>query len=67
MNVSGGGPENEGDTESKAISSLQPVITEPHVGIELTNREIMTWAKVWCLIERATQEPPNFSAMYLFA
>ena len=40
--MSGGGAEREGDTESKAGSRLQAVSTEPDVGLELTNREIMT-------------------------
>ena len=44
--VSGGEAEREGDTESKAGSRLRAVSTEPDVGLELTNREIMTWAKV---------------------
>ena len=42
----GGGTEREGDTESEAGCSLQAVSTEPDVGLELMNREIMTWAKV---------------------
>ena len=37
-----GGSEREGDTESKAGSRLRAVSTEPDVGLELTNREIMT-------------------------
>ena len=32
----------EGDTESEADSRLQAVSTEPDVGLELTNCEIMT-------------------------
>ena len=36
------GAEREGDTESEAGSRLQAVSTEPDVGLELTNREIMT-------------------------
>ena len=38
----GGGAEREGDTESKAGSRLCAVSTEPVVGLEPTNREIMT-------------------------
>ena len=38
----GEGPEREGDTESKAGSRLRAVSTEPHVGLELTNCEIVT-------------------------
>ena len=36
------GAEREGDTESEAGSRLQAVSTEPDVGLELTDREIMT-------------------------
>ena len=38
----GGGAEREGDTESEAVSRLRAVTTEPDVGLEPTNREIMT-------------------------
>ena len=40
--MSGGGAEREGDTELEAGSRLQAVSTEPDVGLELMNREIMT-------------------------
>ena len=40
--MSGGGAEREGDTESEAGSRLRAVSTEPDVGLELTNREIVT-------------------------
>ena len=43
---SGGGAEREGDTESEANASLPAVSTEPKVGLEFKNYEIMTWAKV---------------------
>ena len=38
----GRGREREGDTESEAGSRLRAVSTEPDVGLEPTNREIMT-------------------------
>ena len=38
----GGGAEREGDTESEAGSRLWAVSTEPNVGLELTNHEIMS-------------------------
>ena len=38
----GGGAAREGDTESKAGSRLWAVSTEPDVGLELMNREILT-------------------------
>ena len=36
------GAERQGDTESEAGSRLRAVGTEPDVGLELTNPEIMT-------------------------
>ena len=44
--MSGGGAEREGDTESGAGSRLWDVSTEPDAGIELTDYEVMTRAKV---------------------
>ena len=38
--------ERAGDTESEAGSRLRAVSTEPDVGLEPTNREIMTGAEV---------------------
>ena len=38
----GRGREREGDTESETASRLQADSTEPDVGLEHTNREIMT-------------------------
>ena len=40
------GREREGDTESEAGSRLRAVSTEPDAGLEPTDCEIMTWAKV---------------------
>ena len=57
QSVNGGGAEREGDTESEAGSRLWAVGTEPDVGLELTNREIMTWAQVGRLTDWATQVP----------
>ena len=42
QNMSRGGVEREGDTESEAVSRFQAVSTEPVAGLEPTNREIMT-------------------------
>ena len=58
--VSIGGAEREGDTESEAGSRLQVVSTEPDAGLELTDREIMTWAEFWRLTDCATQAPLSF-------
>ena len=44
--MSGGGAESEGDKESEAVSRLRAVSTEPDVGLEVTDGEIMTWAEV---------------------
>ena len=38
----GRGRQRDGDTESEAGSRLRAVSTEPDVGLELTDREIMT-------------------------
>ena len=41
QNMSWGGAERGGDTESEADSRLWAVSTEPDVRLELTDREIM--------------------------
>ena len=51
------GAEREGDTESEADSRLRAVSAEPDAGLELTNREIMTWVEVGRLTDWATQVP----------
>ena len=53
----GWGREREGDTEPEAGSRLWAVSTEPDAGLELTNREIMTWAKAGRPTDCATQAP----------
>ena len=40
--MNGGGAEREGDTETEAGSRLRAVRTEPDVGLEPMNEEIMT-------------------------
>ena len=47
--------QREGDTESEEGSRHWVVRTEPDVGLELTSREIMTWAEVGRLTDWATQ------------
>ena len=42
QNMSWGGTERKGDTESDAGSRLRAVSTEPDAGLELTDREIVT-------------------------
>ena len=49
--------EREGDTESEAGSRLRAVSTEPDVGLEPTDCEIMTWAEVGPFTDGATQPP----------
>ena len=56
--------QREGDTECKAGSSLWAVSTEPDVGLELTDREIVTWAEVGHLTDWATQVPLFLSFKY---
>ena len=53
--VGEGQREREGDTGSEADSRLRAVSTEPNVGLESMNREIMTWAEVGCLTNWAIQ------------
>ena len=55
--MNGGGAEREGDTESEAGSRLWAVSPEPDAGLELTDREIVTWAEVGRLTDWATQAP----------
>ena len=52
-----GGAERGGNTESEAGSHLPAVRAEPDRGLELTNREIMTWAEAVRLTSWATQVP----------
>ena len=52
-----GGVEREGDIESEAGSRLWAVSTEPDARLEPTNHKIMTYAKVRCLTDWATQVP----------
>ena len=48
--------QRERERESQAADSM-----EPDVGLEPTDREIMTWAEVGRLTNRATQAPlPTF-------
>ena len=54
-----GGSERGGNTECETGSSLWAVSTEPDVGLELTDRKIMTWAQVGRSIDWATQAPLN--------
>ena len=58
--MNGGGAEREGDTESEAGSRLWAVSTEPDAGLELTDREIMTWAEVGRSTDWATQAPLEY-------
>ena len=61
QHVSEGGTEREGDTESEAGSRLWAVSREPDVGLELTDRGIVTWAEVRCLANWATQSPGKYA------
>ena len=59
--------QREGDTESEAGSRLSAISTEPDTGLELTSCEIMTWDKVGCSTNWATQAPPrNFFNVYFW-
>ena len=65
--MNGGGSEKEGDTESETGSKLWAVSTEPDAGLELTDLEIMTWAKVGHLTDWATQAPQGSFFIVHFA
>ena len=52
-----GEEQREGDTESEAGSRLRAISTKPKMGLESINPEMMTWAKVGRLTNRATQAP----------
>ena len=59
--------QREADTESETGSRLWAVSTEPDAGLELTDREIMTLAKVGRLTDWATQAPQQleiFNSLY---
>ena len=43
--MNGGGAEREGDTESEKGSRLRAISPEPDAGLELPDREIVTWLK----------------------
>ena len=43
--MNGGGEKREGDTESETGSRLRAISLEPDVGLELTDRKIVTWLK----------------------
>ena len=45
QSMNGGGAEREGDTESETGSWLRAISPEPDAGLELTDREIVTWLK----------------------
>ena len=67
QNASGLGAEREGDTEAEAGSKLRAISTEPDAGLELKNREIMTWAEVGRSTDWTTQAPPKaFSSFMTF-
>ena len=55
-----------GDTESEAGSRLWAVSAEPDEGLELTSREIMTWAEVGRLTNWAIQGPLIFKKMFIY-
>ena len=59
--MDGGGAEREGDTESEAGSRLWAISPEPDAGLELADREIVTWAEVGRSTDWATQAPHNLS------
>ena len=51
--MNGEGAEREGDTESETGSRLWAISPEPDTRLELTDREIVTWAEVGRLTDWA--------------
>ena len=45
QSMNGGGAEREGDTESETGSRLWAIRPEPDTGLDLPDREIVTWLK----------------------
>ena len=52
-----GESQKEGDTESEVGSTLWAIRTEPDMGLEFMDLEIMTWAEVGRPTDWATQVP----------
>ena len=63
--TSGEGAGKEGDIESEAGSRLWAVSTEPDVGLEPTNCEIVTWAEVGRSTDWAPQAPLGLLIFHL--
>ena len=61
--MNGGGSESEGDTELETGSRLWAVITEPDAGLELTERDIMTWTEVGRSTDWATLVSQKISSL----
>ena len=57
--MNGGGAEREGDTESETGSRLQAISPEPDAGLELTDREIVTWLKLDAQPTAPPRRPPK--------
>ena len=51
--------EGQRERETHNLKKAPGFSTEPDVGLELTNHEIMTWAEVRRLTNWATQVPPQ--------
>ena len=64
QSMNGGGAEREGDTESETGSRLWAISPEPNAGLELTDREIVTWVKLGHLTDWATQAPLKLFLCY---
>ena len=67
--MNGGGAEREGDTESQTGSRLRAISPEPDAGLELTDREIVTWLKSDAQPTAPPRRPPlaPFLAKLLFS
>ena len=60
--MNGEGAEREGDTESETGSRLRAISPKPDVGLELTDREIVTWLKS----DAQPTAPPRRPIMFIY-
>ena len=61
-----GDGQRERETQDLKQIPGSELAAEPNVGLELTNREIMTWAEVGCFTNWATQAHQPFLFSYLW-
>ena len=58
--MNGRGAEREGDTESETGSRIRAIGPEPDAGLELPDREIVTWLKLDAQPTAPPRRPSHF-------